>query len=82
MCARERLCVCVCVYTRILHGSHHLEGCGKDAVGLANLIGWTTRDAGHTVCASIVGTDHVDYRTPWKQEDVITSYVHLLYKCS
>ena len=75
VCEREHVFVCVCV--RVLHASHQREGFGVDAVGLSNLIGWTTRDAGHTVCASIVSTDHVDHRTPWKQE-VITSYVHLL----
>ena len=69
---------CVCVRVCVLHASHQLEGFGVDAVGLANLIGWTTRDAGHTVCASIVSTDHVDHRTPWKQEKVITSYACLL----
>ena len=65
------------VYVCVLHACHQQEGFGVDAVGLSNLIGWTTRDAGHTVCASIVGTDHVDQRTPWKQE-VITSYACLL----
>ena len=80
VCVSHMVCVCltwcVCVYVCVLHASHQKGGFVVNAVGLSNLIGWTTR-AGHTVCASIVSTDHVDQRTPWKQE-VMTSYAHLL----
>ena len=66
MSARKRTRMSVCAH--VLHASHQMESCGKDAVGVANLMSWTARAAGPTVCASIVSTDHFNQRTPWKQE--------------
>ena len=50
MCVR----VHVCVRARVLHASHQQQGSGDEAVVVANLTWWTTRDAGHPVCAPIV----------------------------
>ena len=72
MCVRVRENTHVCVRARVLHASHQQQGFVVGAVCLSNLMGWTTRATGHPVCTSIVSTDHVDMRTPWKQE-VITS---------
>ena len=78
MSVRESEHACVCA--RVLPANHQMESCGKDAVGVVNLMLWTARAAGLTVCASIISTDHVNHRTLWKQE-VITS-AFLPSKCS
>ena len=70
MCVRVRENAHVCVRARVLHASHQQQAFVVGAVCLSNLMGWTTRATGHTVCASIVSTDHVDHRTPWKQGEV------------